>query len=279
MKKGITYRSFPGGPTAGKDPYEAIVEARRLGYESIELATGFTGRFTLETDEAACRRIAEHARKTGLEISSLATVLHWECSLTDADPAVRRRSVEATRRVLQQGAWLGVDAVLVIPGFVDVFWNPKADVVPYDAAYERSLEGCRELAATAERHRVALCLENVWNRFLLSPLEFRDFIDKVGSAWVGVYFDVGNCFLNGYPEQWISILGRRIRRVHVKDFKRSVGTIDGFCPLFEGEIEWRKVMEALRAVGYDGYITGEMMPPRPGLLERTSADLDRLLRL
>jgi hexulose-6-phosphate isomerase len=279
MKKGITYRSFPGGMTGEKDPFEAIAEARRMGYEAIELATGLAGRFTLDADEGFCRRLADHARRAGIDLSSLATVLHWECSLVDADPAVRRRSIDLTRRVLQQAAWLGVDAVLVIPGHVDIFWNPKAAVVPYETAYERSLAAFRELRSEAERLKVALCLENVWNRFLLSPLEFRDFIDRVESPWVGSYFDVGNSFLLGYPEQWIAILGRRIRRVHVKDFRRTVGTIDGFCPLFDGEIDWRRVMEALRAVGYDGYITGEMMPPRMEDLLRTSGDLGRLIAL
>ncbi len=279
MRKGITYRSFPGGMTGEKDPLEAISEARALGYQAIELATGFTGRLTLDAGEEACRALADHARRTGIELSSLATVLHWECPLVDPDPAVRRRSIDATKRVLQQAAWLGVDAVLIIPGHVDIFWNPKAAVIPYETAYERSLAALRELRSEAERLRVALCLENVWNRFLLSPLEFRDFIDRVESPWVGAYFDVGNSFLLGYPEQWIALLGRRIRRVHVKDFKRSVGTIEGFCPVFEGEIDWRRVMEALRAVGYDGYITGEMMPPRLEDLQRTVKDLDRLISL
>lgn len=277
MKKGITYRSFPGGMDGSKDPVEAMEEAKRLGFESIELATGLSGRLTLGTGESDCRALADRARTVGIELSSLATVLHWDLPLTADDPAVRERSIEATRRVLEQARWLGVDAALIIPGHVDIFFRPGEPVVRYDLAWERSLAGLRALKGDAERTGVDLCLENVWNRFLLSPLEFRDLLDRVGSPRVAAYFDVGNCFLNGYPDQWIGILGPRIRRVHVKDFRRSVGTIDGFCALYEGEIDWTSVMEALRAVGYDGYVSGEMMPPAPGLLEKTSAAMDRLL--
>lgn len=277
MIKGITYRSFPGGMDATKDPVEAMAEAHRMGYESIELATGFTGKLTVDAGEADCRALREQSERIGIRLSSLATVLHWDCPLTADDPAMRKRSIEVTGRVLRQAAWLGVDAVLIIPGHVDIFFKPDAPVVSYDAAYERSLAALRELRATAERLKVALCIENVWNRFLLSPLEFRDFIDKVESPWVAAYFDAGNCCLNGYPEQWIAILGKRIRRVHVKDFKRSIATFKGFCALYEGDIDWPKVMDALRAVGYDGYVSGEMMPPEPGLLEKTSASMDVLL--
>ena len=277
MKKGITYRSFPGGSDGSLDPVEAMREAKRLGFESIEPATGVSGRLTLENGEPRCRELRDAARGIGIELSSLATVLHWKQPFTHDDPEVRAQSIESTRRVLQQAAWLGVDAVLVIPGHVDVFFDPAAPVVGYDHAYERTLEALRSLRADAERLKVALCIENVWNRFLLSPLEFRDLIDRVESPWVGAYFDVGNCFLNGYPEQWIRILGKRIRRIHVKDFDRSVGTIDGFCPIFEGGIDWAGVMGALREIGYDGFVSGEMIPPRPGDLEKTSAALDSLL--
>ena len=100
------------------------------------------------------------------------------------------------------------------------------------------------------------------------------------SLLVRVYFDVGNCFAFGYPDDWIRILGSRISRVHVKDFKRSVGTADGFCDLEEGEIDFPAVMSALREIAYDGWITAELFSgktePEP-FLAKISASMDRIL--
>ncbi len=113
----------------------------------------------------------------------------------------------------------------------------------------------------AERYRVTIGIENVWNKFLLSPLEMRDFVDKIGSRYVGCYFDVGNVLLTGYPEQWIRILGERIKRVHLKDFKISIGNINGFCNLLEGDANWKEVIKALKEIKYDSYLTAEIVPP------------------
>jgi hexulose-6-phosphate isomerase len=125
---------------------------------------------------------------------------------------------------------------------------------------------------------VAIGVENVWNKFLLSPLEMRDFLDKIASENVACYFDVGNVVLTGYPEQWIDILGHRIKRVHLKDFKRSVGTLDGFCDLLDGDVDYAAVMAALRRVGYDGPLTAEFFNCE-GKLEQLSSAMDRILAM
>ena len=116
----------------------------------------------------------------------------------------------------------------------------------------------------------------------MAPLEFRDFIDKIGSPYVGCYFDVANTLLTGYPDQWIRILGReRIKKVHVKDFRRSVGTLDGFVDLLAGDIDFESVIAALRDIGYDDYLTAEMMPPykqySDQIIYNTAASLDRII--
>ena len=78
-----------------------------------------------------------------------------------------------------------------------------------------------------ERAKVLLNPENLWNKFLLSPLEMRSFVDLFHSPWVGAHFDTGNVMQYGYPEDWILTLGPRIKRVHIKDFKRSFGDSSG----------------------------------------------------
>jgi len=146
---------------------------------------------------------------------------------------------------------------------VDVFFNPDAEVISYDIVLARARQGMKRLLKTAEQCKVALAVENVWSKFLLSPVEMRDFIDGFKSEYVGSYFDVGNVMAFGYPEQWIRILGKRIKRVHFKDFKTACGGVDGFCDLLEGDVNWPAVMKAFRAVGYNGYCTAEMIPLYP----------------
>ena len=144
------------------------------------------------------------------------------------------------------------------------------------------MSSVRQLAPVAEKHRVAVGIENVWNQFLLSPVEFRDFIDECESEYVGAYFDVGNVLAYGFPEQWIRILNRRVKAVHMKDYRREVGSLAGFVMLMEGDVAWPPVMEALRAIGYDRAVTAEYPAYTHGLdvtLKHLKAALDAIVRL
>jgi hexulose-6-phosphate isomerase len=166
---------------------------------------------------------------------------------------------------------------------VDVFFDPSAVVIDYDTVHKRASEAVASLVPIARAARIAVGIENVWNKFLVDPFAMRAFVDQFDSEWVGAYFDVGNAMLVGYPEQWIRILGKRIKRVHLKDFRRGVGTADGFVDLLSGDVNWPAVMNALREVGYDGPLTAEMIPlykhcPEV-LIENTSRAMDAILKL
>ena len=125
---------------------------------------------------------------------------------------------------------------------------------------------------------VTLGIENVWNKFLLSPLEMRDFIDSFASDMVGAYFDIGNVLLTGYPDQWIKILGKRIKRIHVKDFDTTVGTADGFVDLLKGSVDFEATKKALAEVDYDSYVTAEMIPYEPGRPEKTAEAMKKIFK-
>jgi hexulose-6-phosphate isomerase len=170
--------------------------------------------------------------------------------------------------------------MLYVPGAVQIPWDPKYAPVRYDHAVAWAREAAGKLAEVAHNHKVQLCIENVWNGMFYSPLEFRDFVKSLGSSSVGIYFDVGNVLgLHQHPPHWIELLGSLIKRVHFKDFKKSVGNITGFCDLGEGDLPWPETIQALRAIGYDRTVVAEMIPWNPGVLERTSAAMDRLLAL
>ena len=304
MKKGISYWSFNGG-LEGKADIEAVLkEAKAIGFDSVELTVP-GGALNFETSEKTCQDIAKLAQAIGIEISSLATGVYWSTSLTAGKAETRNLAIEYTNKMLQIARWVGTDALLVVPGAVDVFFDPASEHVRYDECYKLARQSIRACVKTAEKLKVALCLENVWNKFLLSPLEYRDFIDGFKSKYVKAYFDCGNARLNGFPEHWIELLGKqRIGRVHCKGFKftffgggeqgetgeiaakcRAIAPGSGwagaysFCRLTGGDLDWKAIMAAFKEVGYDGYITAEMLPFREGQLQETKQDLDAIFKL
>ncbi len=207
----------------------------------------------------------------------------WEFPLTSSDPAARDRGKQIVAKCLEVAGKLGATGILVVPGAVEVFFNPAMEVVQYDVAVQRVEEAMKELVPVAEKNKVAIGIENVWNKMFLSPLEARDFVDRFGSEYLGWFFDVGNILSVGMPEQWIRILGERIKKVHVKDFRRNVGTLDGFVDLLEGDVNWPEVMKALREVGYDDFLIAEMIPcyahAPETRLANTSLALDKILKM
>jgi len=236
VKKAICYETVP----ARENHRQRLALIKEAGFDGIEAP-----QFDTAQQAEEVRNLSE---EVGLEIHGVMAGTHWQMPLSEPDEEARRQGVEGIENALQQAAIMGAETVLVVPGVVNTD-------VSYEQAYEVSQKSIRELLPTAEELGVMMCLENVWNKFLLSPLEMRDYIDSFDSPLVQAYFDVGNILLYGYPEQWIEILGPRIKKVHIKDFK--LGT-NQFVGLLQGDVDYPTVMEALRSIGYDGYITAEL---------------------
>ena len=278
MKISASYWIFDGGLDGSLPIKSAMEQASKMGFEGIELGIASQGVLTHNTSQAECEEIVREAEKHGLEISGVASGESWTTSPTANDEDVRLKIIDFTQKALQITHWLGSDAYLFVPGAVEVFFLPDAEVIPYDVCYQRASEAISQLVPVAEKLGVAIAVENVWNKFLLSPLEMREFIDNFNTSQVGVYFDVGNVLLTGYPDQWIRILGPRIKRVHIKDFKLSVGNADGFVDLLEGDVDFEAVKQALSEINYDGYVTAEMIPFTPGRPEKTAAAMKKIFK-
>lgn len=278
MKISASYWMFESGLEAKRPVREAMERAKQLGFDAIELCIASQGVLTQNTTQAECEDIVAHAQKLEIDIASLASGESWGCSPSSNDPATRKKIIDFTSKALQVAKWLGTDAYLFVPGAVDVFFMPDAEVIPYDTCYQRAADAVKQILPVAEQTGVDLCIENVWNKFLLSPLEMKSFIDSFVSERVGAYFDVGNVLSTGYPDQWIRILGKRIKRVHIKDFKISVGTVEGFVDLLEGDVDFDAVKKALADVGYDGYVTAEMLPFQPGRPEKTAEAMKKIFK-
>ena len=274
MKKGINIGSFE----QGKDLKSCMELAKKAGFDGIELRIFDQGELRIDSADEEIKAIRKTAEAVGIELKSLVSGLYWKYSFTHDSADVRQKAKETVKRHLHGASILGADTILVIPGLIDI---PESAHVPYDIAYERSLEAFKELGDEAAKYKINIGLENVWNKFLLSPLEFRDFIDKTGSEYVGCYFDVGNILFIGYPEDWISILGNRIKKVHFKDYRKNAGAIGGFVDLLAGDVDFKAVMSALKKIGYDDYITAEMGTYKQypdQILFNTAASMDRIIR-
>jgi len=274
MKKSINMGAFPPGLSVKA----AFQLAREAGLDGVELNIEESGTppyaLPISIGEREAGEIREEAERLGLALATTSSGIHWKYRLTSPDPAVREKAGEQTRMRLRINRWLGAGVLLLVPGAV-------SEQEPYDVAIERSREGIKQVIGEAEKEKVVIGVENVWNKMLLSPLEMRDFLDSFQSEWVGAYFDVGNVLNYSFPEQWIRILGKRIKAVHVKDFKLSAGNIQGFVNLLEGDVNWPEVSKALKEVGYDGFVTAELPPYRyhPELLiYETSKALDAIIK-
>ena len=199
----------------------------------------------------------------------------------DPDASVRAQAKDDLKRMLQISSWLGCKVHLTIPAAVDVFFLPDRPVHNYMDCVKWGSEGLAELIPHAEACGVKMGIENVWNKMLITIGEMQWFVGQFNSPFVGCLFDVGNVMPFGYPEQWIRELKEKIVAIHFKDFRKSVGTADGFVDLLEGDVNFPEVMKALAEIGFDGPVVAEMIPHYNlypiARVENTSNALDHIL--
>ncbi len=270
--KAINYWAFPADSNGNPyDPVEAMRVAKELGFNAFELTVEAEGKISLEITESEAREIKREAEGMGISLLTVASGLAWGTSPTDPREDVRKKAVSDYKKILSIASWLGAETILYLPGMVSAVFIPDYEPQRYDVVDKRAKEALEELIPHAEKVGVRIAVENVWNRFLLSPVEMRDFIDYFDSDYVGSYFDVGNVMLYGHPEHWIEILGKRIFAVHLKDFKVNVGNLDGFVDLLDGDVNYPAVMAAFRKINYTGPFTVEFVPGRIGAVEKAAA--------
>ena len=267
-----------GAPKSGS-PRKAVLISmlpKELSYPDrfrLALESGFAG-IEMQTvaDAGEAEAIRDASASTGLRIHSVMNSDHWKFPLSSPDAAVVSRSVAGMETSLRNAKLWGADSVLLVPAVVDAQTS-------YREAWTRSQKVIRgRLLPMARDLKVGIAVEEVWNKFLLSPLEFARYVDELDSSWARAYFDVGNVVLYGYPQDWIRTLGRRIAKVHLKDFSfdRPGGRF-AWKNLGEGDVDWVEVRQALAEVGYAGYVTTEIAAGDATYLKDVAARLDRFL--
>ena len=257
MRKGITLRTFP--PHLHWE--ECITLASAAGFDAVEI--NFDGRLQLDVSDGELAKIKSFARDAKITIDSVYSRNQWSTPISSGNPAIRKQGNAVLTRLVEIAAALGTRVILVIPGAVDnsCISTENLEITPYEEVYRRSLEALSTAAIHAQKAGVILAVENVPGKFLLSPLEMKEFIERIGNPAVGCYFDVANClYTQGYPEDWIRILGNRIQAVHLKDYRLASGTLSGFVNIFDGDVNWPAVTAALAAIGYDLSMTSEVLP-------------------
>lgn len=238
LKKGYMLETFPSG-----DDYSVLEKFRMLkeaGFHGVEPPSGLDRTEVLEAKE-----------ETGLEIPSIVVSTHWSNPLSSSDDSVVQAGLDGLETALYDADEFGASTILLVPGVVN------ADV-SYDDVYQRSQRQIKKMLPLAEELEVVIAIENVWNQFLLSPMEAARYVDEFESPWVGWYFDIGNIINYGWPSHWIEVLGDRIEMIHIKEFSRQKRDDEGLWNGFnvnylEGENDWPKIMQTLHDVGYSGY--------------------------
>jgi len=276
LSAGHFIKSIWVGIFPGKMPYaECFRKAKDAGFDGIELT--MAGEISLASSADRVRQIGDDARKTGIAIASLWVSPLGASPLNSPIPEVRARGLEAIRKAIEFATYLDCGALLLVPGRVGA--GPKLEV-GYETTWERFTAELKKVIPDAEKAKVILTIENVSNRFLVSPLEMRAFVDQFNSPWLQAHFDTGNVMYTGYPQDWILTLGTRIKRVHIKDRKVSPQAEQARpSALLEGDVDWKEVMAAFRKVGYRGFVSPEIGhdPNDTGQLEKVSKALDKIV--
>lgn len=257
IKKGVLLEMLP----AKMSYADRMKMARDVGFEVIQAST--------TPDEHLAAEIRRTADGANIRIDSVMNMDHWKYPLSSSDPAVVEKSLAGMRTSLRNAKLWGSDAVLLVPAVVNAQTS-------YHDAWTRSQKEIRKLLPLAEELKIVIAIEEVWNKFLLSPLEMATYIGEFRSPWIQAWFDVGNVVLYGYPQDWIRTLGKSIVKVHLKDFKRKK---DGYewVNLGEGDVDWPAVREAFREIGFSGSAITELDGGEEAFLRDVSRRVDRLV--
>ncbi len=270
LKKGYMFGGLKPNAKNAVSLVERFKLLKESGFDGVEVSSAMDQKEVLAARDAS-----------GLQIPSVVISTHWTHPITSPNPTMRETGLEGLKQGLRDAKAYGASSVLFVPGTVNKDTS-------YADAYTRSIAGIKQAIPLAEELGVAIAIENVWNKFLLSPLEAAAFVDQFKSPAVKWHFDVGNVVDMGWPQHWIQILGKRIVKIHVKEYSRKLrdekGPHAGFrTELFTGDSDWPAVITALDAVGYNGWLISEQNRT-PELsdaewLKKLSGQMDKIIAL
>jgi len=235
---------------------EKMRQLKELGFDGIE---GSGPGMQVDTMKKACSEI-------GLAIHGLVYSKHWHTRLSDPNPAIREKSRLGLAQTMKEAKSVGGSSVLLVPGKVN------GEKETHQQVWDRSIEQIQKLLPLARELEIHILIETVWNGFCYKPEQFRDYIDAIDSPWVKAYYDIGNMQKYGPSHKWIRVLGNRTLKLDVKDW----GSKNGFCPLGQGDVDWKKVRQELEQINFTGWATRE---GNDGGVGKTARLMNELLAL
>lgn len=256
MKLGYSMFSF----SENIDLKDIFSNVSLMKYDGVEPVLSEEGYLNPSMREGEVLEIKKMANANGLEIPSVGVWSLWDNNPVSNDLSIRKKAVDIIERQLEFASILGADTILVIPGYTHCSFAKNPEKVAYNVAYDRAYELFFKLEKVAREYKVSIGIENVWNKFLLSPLEIRKFLDDINSEYVGSYFDVGNIMYIGDPSDYIEILGRHIKKIHISDYRVEQAGLGAFVDIFAGDVDFLEVIKSLKKIGYDDYLMLEMLP-------------------
>jgi len=257
LKKGLVYEMLP----QSLSHLERCKLAREVGFEVVQAPT--------TSDQRTAEEMKAAADTAGIRIDSVMNIDHWDYPLSSSEPGVVEKSLSGMRTSLHNAKLWGSDVVLLVPGVVNAQTS-------YRDAWTRSQRQIRKLIPLASELKVVIGIEEVWNKFLLSPLEMQHYVAEFNSPWIKVWFDTGNVLLYGYPQDWIRTLGKSIVKLHIKDFKRDKNGY-AWVNLGDGDTDWAEIRKALSEINYSGSVIVELEGGDEAYLRDISYRFDRLL--
>ena len=255
LKKSIYWGMFPESLSIE----EKFKIAKKIGLEGVEVPT--------TEGHATVDEIKETAQNTGIRVHSIMNMNHWKYPFSSSNSSDIRIGMKGMKTSLQNARDFGADTVLLVPAVVNAETS-------YKDAYERSQKHIKEILPLAKELNIIIAVENVWNKFLLSPLEFARYVDEFDSPFLKAYFDVGNIALYGFPHDWIRTLGKRIVKVHVKGFDVKQ---KAFTNLGDGTIDWLEVRRAFSDIKYSGFMNAELGKGNEAYLLDVSKRMDKII--
>ncbi len=261
-KKGLSQLCFPKSTSVKR-----IIElAHKAGFEGVEFKTNIDSEIRFDSSREDVRKIYSLLKDYSLEGASVSNGANWSHPLSSLDENVRKKGIEYVKKTIDVAYWLEADTILLVPG------NVTKDT-RYDLAWKNSLDAVVEAGKHAVDRGVTIAIEEVWNKLIFTPFEMERFVEeankRIGEKIIGVYFDTANILPFGYPEHWITYLGKKIKRIHIKDFRgENPSLVYSVFPPY-GSVDWPKVMNALKEIGYDSFLTAEI--PISNIVEETAA--------
>ena len=256
MKLGYSMFSF----SENIDLKDIFSNVSLMKYDGVEPVLCEEGYLNPSMREGEVLEIEKIANANGLEIPSVGVWSLWDNNPVSNDLSIRKKAVDIIERQLEFASILGADTILVIPGYTHCGFAKNPEKVAYDVAYDRAYELFFKLEKVAREYKVSIGIENVWNKFLLSPIEIKKFLDDINSEYVGAYFDVGNIMYIGDPSDYIEILGKHIKKIHISDYRVEQSGLGAFVDIFAGDVDFFEVIKSLKKIGYDDYLMLEMLP-------------------